>query len=141
MTLRGSDLSVGELREVIVVDDLTRTQIVQYAGVSGDFNPLHTDERYAVEVAGNPTVMSHGMLVMGLAGKALTDYVGDGRLTEFSGRFVASAWPGDTLRVQLTVAEVDEQANDGPSVRFDIRTLNQDDATVFTGSATARLDA
>ena len=141
MTLQAGDLKVGDVHEAVVVDGITRTQIVQYAGASGDFNPLHTDEVYATQVAGNPTVMAHGMLVMGLAGKALTDYVGDGRLTQFGGRFVAPSWPGDTLRVQLTVAQVDEQAPDGPSVRFDVRAVNQEDVMVFSGSATARVDA
>ena len=141
MTLRTGDLKVGDIHEVVVVDGITRTQIVQYAGASGDFNPLHTDEVYATQIAGNPTVMAHGMLVMGLAGKALTDYVGDGQLTQFGGRFVAPSWPGDTLRVQLTVAQLDEQSPDGPSVRFDVRAVNQEDAMVFSGSATARVDA
>ena len=51
-----------------LVDDLTRTQIVQYAGASGDYNPLHTDEKFATEVAGYPRVFAHGMLTMGMTG-------------------------------------------------------------------------
>jgi acyl dehydratase len=140
MTLSTEELTIGDVHEVVVVEGITRTQIVQYAGASGDFNPLHSDEIYSTQVAGNPSVMAHGMLVMGLAGKALTNYVGDGRLTQFGGRFVASTWPGDTLRVQLTVAELTDEAPDGPSVRFDVRAVNQEDAVVFSGSATARLD-
>ncbi len=45
------------------------------------------------------------------------------------------------VRVQLTVAELDEESLDGPSVRFDVRAINQEDAVVFSGSATARVDA
>ena len=65
----------------MLTEDLTRTQIVQYAGASGDFNPLHTDEVYATKVAGYPSVFGHGMLTMALAGRLLTDWVrkvGDG---------------------------------------------------------------
>ena len=64
----------------MLVDDLTRTQIVQYAGASGDYNPLHSDEVFAREVAGYPGVFAHGMLTMGMTGRLLTDWVGDGRL-------------------------------------------------------------
>ena len=46
-TARGTDFEVGQERELVVVEDLTRTQIVQYAGASGDFNPIHTDEKFA----------------------------------------------------------------------------------------------
>lgn len=87
-------------------------------------------------VLGDPPVMAHGMLVMNMTGTAITDYLGDGRLTSFGGRFVAASWPGDTLRARLTVAEVTPE-----SVRFDIDTVNQEGTTVFAGSATGRLDS
>ena len=62
-------------------DDLTRTQIVQYAGASGDYNPLHTDEASRREVAGYPSVFAHGMLTMGMTGRVLTDWFGVEALT------------------------------------------------------------
>ena len=73
MPLSASKLNVGDTYEEVVVDDLTRTQLVMYAGASGDYNPLHTDEIYTTEVAGYPTVFAHGMLTMGLTGKMLTN--------------------------------------------------------------------
>ena len=97
MALSASKLAVGDSTEQLLVDDLTRTQIVQYAGVSGDYNPLHTDEVFAKEVAGYPSVFAHGMLTMGITGRVLTDWVGDGRLLSYGVRFVKQVWPGDTL--------------------------------------------
>ena len=139
MTLSAAAVSVGQQFESVVVDDLKRTQIVQYAGASGDYNPLHTDDVYAREIAGYPGVFAHGMLTMGLTGRAITDLVGDGRLTKFGVRFTAQVWPGDTLRVRTTVDNVGEE--DGAAVAsFSIETINQDGKTVVSGYAVARLD-
>ena len=63
----------GAKQSKVVADGLNRTQIVQYAGASGDYNPLHTDEVFATKVAGYPSVFAHGMLTMGLTGTLLTD--------------------------------------------------------------------
>jgi acyl dehydratase len=120
-----------------VVTDLARSAIVQYAGASGDFNPLHTDERYAQDVAGQPTVMAHGMLTMGLTGTALTSVVGEGRLVRFGGRFLGAVWPGDSLTVDLHVTDVTVSAT-GEVVELAISTRNQHGNPVFAGSAVAR---
>jgi acyl dehydratase len=130
---------VGDIHAAVVVDDLTRTQIVQYAGASGDFNPIHTDEVFATKVAGYPSVFAHGMLTMGMTGRMLTDLVGAGRLTSFGGRFTAQVWPGDTLTTTATVSGLDE--HDGQRLaRFDVATTNQDGVVVFSGAAEARVD-
>ena len=139
MALQASALEVGDRYELVVVDDLTRTQIVQYAGASGDYNPLHTDEVFATQVAGYPTVFAHGMLSMAMTGHMLTDYVGDGRLTRFGVRFVNQVWPGDTLTATATVEAVREE--DGEHlVDLAVSTRNQDGAEVVSGYATARID-
>ena len=51
----------GDTRSLVLTEDLTRTQIVQYAGASGDYNPLHTDDKFTKEIAGYPGVFAHGM--------------------------------------------------------------------------------
>jgi acyl dehydratase len=139
MALRVADIKKGDARELVLVDNLTRTQIVQYAGASGDFNPLHTDEPFARDVAGYPGVFAHGMLTMGMTGRALTDWVGDGRLLEFGVRFVKQVWPGDTLTATVTVESVRSE-DDPPVSELSVVTVNQDGATVLTGTAIARLD-
>ena len=139
MALSRSALEVGQTFTDVLVDDLTRTQLVQYAGASGDYNPLHTDEVFATQVAGYPSVFAHGMLTMGMTGRLLTDVVGDGRLLRFGGRFTAQVWPGDTLTAIATIdaiTEVDGQ----PVVELSVRTTNGSGAEVFSGTAAARID-
>ena len=131
-------VAVGDTREEVLVDDLTRTQIVQYAGASGDYNPLHTDEVFATKVAGYPTVFAHGMLTMGITGRLVTDWLGAGNLTAYGARFVAQVWPGDTLTASATVEAVREE--DGQRYAdLAIVTKNQRGENVLTGSATARV--
>ena len=139
MALSKNKLSVGDTHEEVVVDNLSRTQIIQYAGASGDYNPLHTDEIFTTKVAGYPTVFAHGMLSMGVTGKMLTNLVGDGRLTKYGVRFVNQVWPGDSLTAKATVEAIREE--DGVSlVDLSVSTVNQDGAEVVKGSATARID-
>jgi acyl dehydratase len=139
MALSASSLHVGDTRTAVVLDNISRTQIVMYAGASGDYNPLHSDEVYVTQVAGYPTVFAHGMLSMGATGKVLTDWVGDGRLTKYGVRFVNQVWPGDTLTTTATVEAI--RAENGEHVAdFSVATVNQDGKPVVTGTATARLD-
>lgn len=136
MALSAAKLKVGDVHAARLVEDLKRTQIVQYAGASGDYNPLHTDEIFTTKVAGYPSVFAHGMLTMGMTGKMLTDYVGDARLTKFGVRFTSQVWPGDTLDATATVTDV----SDG-LVKLDVSTKNQDGVEVLSGYAEARIDA
>lgn len=139
MALSASQLNVGDSYSEEIVDDLTRTQIVQYAGASGDYNPVHSDEKFVTEVAGYPTVFAHGMLTMGMTGRMVTNFVGDGRLTYYGVRFTSQVWPGDTLTAKAEVADIRDE--DGQKlVDLTITTTNQDDRPVLTGQATARLD-
>jgi acyl dehydratase len=135
MALKAADLNVGDTYTECLVEDLKRTQIVQYAGASGDYNPLHTDEIFTVEVAKYPSVFAHGMLTMGMTGAMLTNYVGDGRLTKYGVRFTSQVWPGDTLNSTATVESVEDGL-----VNLTVETVNQDGAKVLSGYAQARVD-
>jgi acyl dehydratase len=139
MALSASTLKVGDTHTERLVEDLKRTQLVQYAGASGDYNPLHTDEIYATRVAGYPAVFAHGMLTMGMTGRMLTNYVGDIRLTKFGVRFTSQVWPGDTLDATATVKAVIERGG-VKVVELDISTVNQDGVQVLSGYAEARVD-
>jgi acyl dehydratase len=137
--LRAGELQVGDTFEIVVVDNVTRTQLVQYAGASGDYNPLHTDEVFATKIAGYPTVFAHGMLTMAMTGRMLTDWVGDGRLTRFGARFVQQVWPGDTLVARAEVTELREESG-RQLVELAVSTRNQTGAEVLNGYATAQVD-
>ena len=123
---------VGDSWERVVADGLTRTQIVMYAGASGDFHPVHHDEVVAAEM-GYPSIFAHGMLTMGMTGRLLTDIVGDEGLLRYGARMVAQVWPGDVLTATLTV-----EAVGAGKVELAVRTVNQDGVLVLAGSATAR---
>ncbi len=140
MALKASELNVGDSYEEEVCRDLSRTQIVQYAGTSGDYNPLHTDDKYTVEIAKYPSVFAHGMLSMGMTGKMLTNYVGDGRLRSFGVRFTAQVFPGATLTAKATVAAIREE--DGETIAdIEVSTVDAEGTVVVKGQATAKLDA
>ena len=112
---------------------LTRTDLVMYAGASGDYNPMHHDEVKA-KAAGMPSVFGHGMFSMGFLGGALTDFVGLENLQSYSVRFVKQTWPDETLRTKVVVREV----NDGVAT-LDCSLENGDGEVKVQGEATARV--
>jgi acyl dehydratase len=127
--------AVGDVFMDVVVTGLTRTQIVQYAGASGDYNPLHTDEVFTRDVAGYPSVFAHGMLTMGMTGKLLVALAGPWSLIRYSARFKAQVWPGDTLTARATVSALRE-ASGRQLVDLDLSTVNQQGEEVLAGRAT-----
>jgi acyl dehydratase len=125
---------VGDVKEVVLTEEVTRTQLVQYSGASGDYNPLHSDERFATEVAGYPSVFAHGMLTMGMTGRVLTDWFGPEALLAYGARFVSQVWPGDRLTATAAVTEVRDGVAD-----LTISTTNQAGDVVLAATATVRL--
>jgi acyl dehydratase len=125
-----ADVEVGTELPPLTVQ-LQRVNLVMYAGASGDFNPIHWNQRFA-QAVGLPDVISHGMLTMASAGRVVTDWVGDpGAVVEYGVRFtrpvvVPDDDRGATLEITATVAE----KRDDNLVRVDI-TAKFDDATVL----------
>ena len=118
---------------------LDRMDLVMYAGASGDFNPMHTNE-VAAKDAGLPSVFGHGMFTMGLLGKAITDYVGVGNLERYNVRFTKQTWPGETLTAKVTVSKKFDE--DGKhKVQLDCEVVNQDGEPKVQGTAIAALPA
>ncbi len=102
---------------------MTRDRLVRYAGASGDFNPIHWNERFAKEV-GLPDVIAHGMFTMAEAARVVTDWAGDpGALVEYFVRFtkpvvVPDDGEGALIEVAAKVAaKLDDEAR---TVRVDL---------------------
>ena len=125
-----ADVEVGtELPSLSV--SLQRVTLVMYAGASGDFNPIHWNQRFA-QAVGLPDVIAHGMLTMASAGRVVTDWVGDpGAVVEYGVRFTRPVVvPDDDKGARLEItASVAEKREDN-LVRVDI-TAKFDDATVL----------
>ena len=127
-------IAAGHTVDAVLVEDLKRTTIVQYAGASGDYNPLHSDDLFTTKVAGYPSVFAHGMLTMGMTGRLVTDLVGAANVTSFGGRFTSQVFPGDTLTGTLVVDSVE-----GGVASMTVTTTNQDGVVVFSGKATGKV--
>lgn len=134
--IRYDDVSEGDAAPEFS-HQLGRTDLVMYAGASGDFNPMHTDE-VAAQAAGLPSVFGHGMFTMGLLAKAVTDYVGVGNLRLYKVRFTKQTWPDEVLTTHVRVAKKYE-ADGEQLVDLECEVVNQDGAALVSGLATAAL--
>jgi acyl dehydratase len=132
--LKKSEITVG-MQAPALRHELTRTDLVRYAGASGDFNPMHHDEVKA-QGAGQPSVFGHGMLSMGFLGTAITGFVGVGNIAEYSVRFARQTWPGEELITHVTVTGTREL--DGKDVvDLDVRLTNAEGEEKVVGTASA----
>lgn len=109
--LQFKELQQGQKLEPLVKPAVTKVQLVKYAGASGDFNPLHTDDAFAQSI-GMPGVIAHGMLVMGFLGQYVMELAGtSATLTNFNMRFGAMTRPGDEITCLAIVKKIyQEQA-------------------------------
>jgi acyl dehydratase len=137
MTPSIDSVSVGD--EIPTVDyHLTRDTLVRYAGASGDFNPIHYRDDVATSV-GLPGVLAHGMLTMGVAVQATTNWAGDpARVVDYQTRFtrpvLVDPTSGADISVTGKVAAVDTGTGE---VRVDL-TVTFNGETVL-GKAQARV--
>jgi acyl dehydratase len=131
---RWQDLPEGSERE-LRVGPITRTDMVRYAGASGDFNPNHHDEIYAIR-AGFDKPFAHGMLQGGYVGRMLTEWLGPVALRRFNLRFSAQAWPGDVV---ICKARVTRRYQEQGEKRLDIEAeaQNQRGDILIRATATA----
>ncbi|MDQ3953305.1 MAG: MaoC family dehydratase N-terminal domain-containing protein [Actinomycetota bacterium] len=107
-TITRDGVSPGMEFDEMVFGPLARVDIVKYAGASGDFNPIHTDEGYA-RATGAPTVFAMGMLPAGYLAHAVADWFGGSQnLRRFKVRFTTRVWPGDEIACTGRVVSIED---------------------------------
>ncbi len=134
-----ADVEVGtELPERVF--PVTRADLVRYAGASGDFNPIHWNERVATEV-GLPGVIAHGMFTMALASRVVTDWAGDpGALAEYHVRFGRPVLvPDDGVGGEVTVRGRVAALQDGGRARVDLTVTSRGDKVLSLARAIVAL--
>jgi acyl dehydratase len=138
-TVRAADVAVGtELPEQTY--PVTRADLVRYAGASGDFNPIHWNDRVATEV-GLPGVIAHGMLTMALAARAVTAWAGDpGALVEYHVRFGRPVVvPDDGTGAQVTVRGKVGALHEDGRARVDLTVTSGGEKVLSLARATVQL--
>jgi acyl dehydratase len=118
---------------------VTRADLVRYAGASGDFNPIHWNERVATEV-GLPNVIAHGMFTMALAARVVTAWTGDpGALVEYNVRFGRPVVvPDDDGGAEVTVhGKVGAVLDDG-RLRIDLTVTSDGEKVLSLARAVVR---
>lgn len=132
------DVAVGDIAEPRLFGPITRTDIVRYAGASGDFNPIHHDQGFA-ESSGFPTVFSIGMYQAALLATFATDWLGAERIRRFTVRFSEQVWPDDVLTCTGTVVSV-EPAEDGARAEVELTCTRQSGGVAVAGAAVFVVD-
>jgi len=108
--LRFKELEEGQQLGVLKKPPVTKTQLVKYAGASGDFNPLHTDDEFAQSI-GMPGAIAHGMLIMGFLGEYVMHLAGtNAEPARFRMRFGAMTRPEDEISCSAIIEKVYEKA-------------------------------
>lgn len=133
-------VTVGD--QLAAVDyPLQRADLVRYAGASGDFNQIHWNERFAVEV-GLPNVIAHGMFTMATAVRLVTDWCGDpGSVVSYGVRFTKPVVvPDDGTGAQVAVSGVVAAKDDlARTVRVDLVATSAGDKVLGRAQAVVRL--
>jgi acyl dehydratase len=132
------DVNVGDAMPELVKGPLQKLQHVMYAGASGDFNPLHTDDDFAKAVGMKDGVIAHGMLIMGIVGQAITGWIPRKDLKKFGVRFAGMTKPGNTITVTGSVT--DKRVEDGNNIIVcDVAAKDENGDVKVTGKFEAAL--
>lgn len=137
MVINWNELKEGQELELLKKKPVTKVQLVKYAGASGDYNPLHTDDEFARKI-GLDGVIAHGMLVMGFLGEYVMQLAGTtAEPTRFRMRFGAMTRPGDEITCSATVEEVYVE-DDHHYVRLALKAAKSTEDVVGSGQAILR---
>ncbi len=130
-TIDFDSLQIGDALPSLTKAPITKVQLVRYAGASGDFNPLHTDDGVA-QGSGMKGVIAQGILIMGFMGQAISGWVQLHHLKRFKVRFKGVTYPGDVITVKAVVREKCA-SSEGEVVLCDIAAEDQNGETKVSG--------
>jgi len=138
MPLFFDDLEIGT-KYVSRGRTITESDIVAFAGISGDFNPLHTDEMWVRENTGFSGRIAHGLLILSISSGLATPELDELEIQaylETTRKMLAPTYPGDTVKVIQTVADLRASSSrpDTGIATFDVEVTNQDGTTVQQGT-------
>lgn len=102
------NVKVGDRLPPLSKAPIDRTQLVKYAGASGDFNRIHFEEEFA-KGAGYPSVIAHGMLSMAFLGQLAAGWAGPQAVRKIRARFKAVTYPGDVVTCHGEVTAVRDE--------------------------------
>lgn len=140
MGLEYGTLAEGQQLEPMEKEEVTKVQLVKYAGASGDFNPLHTDDEFARSI-GMDGVIAHGMLVMGFLGEYMMALAGENaEPVRFNMRFGAVTKPGDQITCRGQIDRMYQEDGNRFAV-LGLRAEKSAHEVVGTGSAVLRFQA
>jgi acyl dehydratase len=127
------DFQIGDSLKPVVLEPVSRIDLIKYAGASGDFNPIHTIDEEAKK-AGLPGIIAHGMWTMGNLAKIFTDYLEVGFIENYSIRFKNMVFLNDVITLNSTLDKVDANI-----LHFKVNAKNQNGVSVITGKILFKL--
>jgi acyl dehydratase len=122
-----TELQVGDSLNEVILEPVSRLDLIKYAGASGDYNPIHTIDEEAKK-AGLPGIIAHGMWTMGNLAKLFTSHYEEGFIQDYSIRFNGMVFLNDILTLKATLKEKTEN-----KLRFNVLAVNQDGKEVIKG--------
>ncbi len=132
------DVAVGMEMPTLVKGPIIKLHNIIYAGASGDFNPLHTDDDFARAVGMKDGMITHGMLIMGFVGHAVTNFIPKKYLKRFGVRFAGMTRPGNTITITGSVVEK-KSAGGSNLITCEVTAVDETGDVKITGSFDAAL--
>ena len=138
-TVSHADVEVGTALPSLSVP-VQRVNLVMYCGASGDFNPIHWNQRFA-QAVGLPDVIAHGMFTMASACRVVTNWVGDpGAVVEYGVRFTRPVVvPDDDTGAVIEVSAVVDEKRDDGTVRVTVTATSEGQTVLGRAQAVVRL--
>lgn len=134
-----ADIEVGDTGPEPQIENIERRDFVKYAGASGDFNPIHYDQRLS-QMAGYDDVFAQGMLTAGFAVQAVTDWFGIANVDSYGVRFESQVWADDTVTAVAEIVAIEVEGEEA-TVETELSVTNQDGEEVLSGEATVTIPA